>query len=169
MSPSAGPGGMALAGWWHRVGAAIVDGIIVAIPLSILGGVAIALIVGDSADEEAGAGAVIGVLLYFIVLPLAGVFVAIVYGGLLMKRAGQQNGQTWGKQFLNIRVVRSDGQPFTFGSAVLREAVIKGLLFGVVGGFFFGIPTLLNFLWPLWDDENRALHDMLASTRVVNA
>ena len=35
-----------------------------------------------------------------------------------------------------------------------------------IGGFFF-IPTLLDWLWPLWDDENRALHDMLVSSHVV--
>lgn len=31
------------------------------------------------------------------------------------------------------------------------------------------LGTLLNYLWPLWDKENRALHDMAASTRVVRA
>ena len=47
--------------------------------------------------------------------------------------------------------------------------MIKYLLFGVVGGFFLAIPTLLDYLWPLWDEQNRALHDMLASSRVVQA
>jgi uncharacterized RDD family membrane protein YckC len=31
------------------------------------------------------------------------------------------------------------------------------------------VPTLLNYLWPLWDDENEALHDKVCSTRVVAA
>ena len=52
-------------------------------------------------------------------------------------------------------------------SALMREFVIKGLLFGTVGGWFLGIPTLLDYLWPLWDDENRCLHDMVAKTHVV--
>ena len=28
---------------------------------------------------------------------------------------------------------------------------------------------IVDALWPLWDDERRALHDMLAGTRVVKA
>ena len=46
---------------------------------------------------------------------------------------------------------------------------VPWLLFGFVGGFFFSIPTLVDYLWPLWDDENRCLHDMVVSTHVVKA
>ena len=31
------------------------------------------------------------------------------------------------------------------------------------------LVSLLDDLWPLWDRENRAIHDMLAGTRVVRA
>ena len=41
------------------------------------------------------------------------------------------------------------------------------VFFGVVGGFFASIPTILDVLWPLWDDENRALHDMIVRTHVL--
>ena len=47
--------------------------------------------------------------------------------------------------------------------------MIKQLLFGFVGGFFFSIPTIVDYLWPLWDDQNRALHDMLRQDHVVSA
>ena len=30
-----------------------------------------------------------------------------------------------------------------------------------------GSPRSLDILWPLWDEENRALHDFIVSTRVV--
>jgi uncharacterized RDD family membrane protein YckC len=30
-----------------------------------------------------------------------------------------------------------------------------------------GLYLLLDYLWPLWDRENRALHDMIARTHVV--
>ncbi len=33
----------------------------------------------------------------------------------------------------------------------------------------FGILTLVDYLWPLWDDQNRAIHDMIAETRVVRS
>jgi uncharacterized RDD family membrane protein YckC len=98
---------------------------------------------------------------------LVAVVVAFVYAPALMQRDGNRNGQTLGKQWVGIRVIRVDRQPYGFGSALVREFVVKNLLFGVVGGFFLSIPTLLNVLWPLWDDENRALHDMVVESRVA--
>ena len=32
---------------------------------------------------------------------------------------------------------------------------------------FFFIPWLLNYLWPLWDKKNQALHDKIVSSYVV--
>ena len=138
--------GRTLAGWWHRVGAALLDALIVGVPIAAL---AVAV-------EPA-----LALLLGFVA--------ALTYYPLLMMRKGDANGQTLGKQVTGIRVVQESGEPFTYGPAALREFAIKNLLFGTVGGFFLAIPTLLDYLWPLWDDENRALHDMLASTRVVQA
>ncbi len=147
--PESPPGtwrGRTLARWWQRFGAALLDGLIVGVPI---GAIAIAV-------EPA-----LGFLL--------GLVAALTYYPLLMMRKGEANGQTLGKQIVGIRVVLESGEPFTYGTGALREFAIKNLLFGTVGGFLLGIPTLLNYLWPLWDDENRALHDMLASTRVVQA
>ena len=31
------------------------------------------------------------------------------------------------------------------------------------------MPTILNYLWPLWDDKNQALHDKIVKSRVVRA
>ena len=87
---------------------------------------------------------------------------------VLMARQGEHNGQTWGKQIVGIRVVRDNGEQVDFGFAFLRDVVVKGLLFGFVGGWFFSIPTLVDYLWPLWDGENRCLHDMVVSTHVVH-
>ena len=50
----------------------------------------------------------------------------------------------------------------------LREVAIKQLLFNVVGGSItFGLASLIDVLWPLWDEENRALHDLLIDTRTI--
>jgi uncharacterized RDD family membrane protein YckC len=86
-----------------------------------------------------------------------------------MMREGQNNGQTWGKQMLGIRVVRDNGEPMSFGWAALREIAVKGLLVSIASSIIPIIPWLLDYLWPLWDDENRALHDMVCSTHVVRA
>jgi uncharacterized RDD family membrane protein YckC len=35
--------------------------------------------------------------------------------------------------------------------------------------FAFVLPYVVDVLWPLWHRENRALHDLTAGTRVVQA
>ncbi len=78
------------------------------------------------------------------------------------------NGATPGKRMVGIRVVTEQGIAPTFGQAVLRESIFKTIVVGWVGGSFF-LPYLLNYLWPLWDDQSRAGHDYMARTRVVKA
>ena len=79
------------------------------------------------------------------------------------------NGQTLGRMVVGIRVVRAKGQPMTFGWAMLREVAVKALLFGIASSLTFGLASLLDVLWPLWDEENRALHDFIVDTRVIRA
>ena len=59
--------------------------------------------------------------------------------------------------------------PFGFGAAVLREVVLKQLAVGIASSIIPFIPWFLDYFWPLWDDQNRALHDMGASTHVIKA
>jgi uncharacterized RDD family membrane protein YckC len=141
-----------LSSWWRRVGAYLLD----AIFTSIVSWVGVTLIYAGS--EVTGA-----------LLVLAGLVVAFFYFPLTMMREGPQNGMTFGKQILGIRVARDDGEQVTFGFALLRQFVVIYLLFNVVGGFLFGIPWLIDVLWPLWDSENRALHDMIVKTHVLEA
>jgi uncharacterized RDD family membrane protein YckC len=68
---------------------------------------------------------------------------------------------------MNIRVVRTSGEPITFWFAMLREVLVKAIGVSLAGTFTFGLAGLLDSLWPLWDEENRALHDFVVSTRVV--
>lgn len=172
MSQSPGQGGFApgpLASWGSRLGAHLLDNLIVFVPFVLIFGFIAAGfgIVGSDADNEdlalGGliAASILGVLLY------AAIY--LLYAPLLMKREGARNGQTWGKQALGIRVVRDSGEPFGFGSAALREVVVKGLAVGVAASIIPVLPWFLNFFWPLWDDQNRALHDMAVSTHVVKS
>jgi uncharacterized RDD family membrane protein YckC len=149
--------GRPLASWGSRVGATLLDILILTVPMAVLIGVIVA--VAFSSD--------VGAVVLGIFLGVTYLVAAFLYAPVLMAREGGGNGQSWGKQIVGIRAVRDVGQPFDFGNAFLREFVIKGLLFGTVGGWFLGIPTLLDYLWPLWDDENRCLHDMVAKTHVV--
>lgn len=148
-----------LAGWGSRAGAYLIDLLVV---LAVVA-VGVLLIVGIAAANDI-AGIVLG-----IIIAIAMLVVLVAYAPYLLARSGQRNGQTYGKQAVNIRVVRDNGQPIDLGQGFLRELVVKGLLFGTVGSLFLYIPTLLNLLWPLWDDQDRALHDMVVSTHVVKA
>ena len=138
MPPTTPAGGAA--GWWSRVGASILDSLIVLVPL-FLAGVA----------SAAGSGALTGLLglVYFAAL--------IFYAPVLL---AVRNGQTWGKQAAAIRVVRMDGSPPGWGAAFGRE--LLKLVFGITG-----VLWLIDVLWPLWQLDNRALHDLAAGTRVI--
>jgi uncharacterized RDD family membrane protein YckC len=151
--------GAPLAGWWSRVGAALLDGLILTVPVIVL--VIIIVVVAAGSDVGAAVVGIVGFLAY--------ILAALFYAPVLMSRGGVNNGQSWGKQIVGIRVTRDSGQQYDLGSAFLREFVVKTLLFGTIGSFFFGLPTILDYLWPLWDDQNRALHDMVVSSHVVRA
>jgi uncharacterized RDD family membrane protein YckC len=154
--PPAGAGGVAvgeLSGWWRRVGAALIDGLMLGVSGAILGAVFAAA--GGANDDATTA-----------VTLVLGLALGIVYYGALMSRTGANNGQTLGKQAAGIRVVRKDGQPVTFGFAFVREILVKTLLFGYAAIVTLYLATLLNYLWPLWDPENRALHDRIVGTLV---
>jgi uncharacterized RDD family membrane protein YckC len=161
--PIGGPqpwaGTQPLAGWWSRVGAQLLDGLILTVPV-----IAIVVVV-----VVVAAGSDVGAILFGIIASFAYVIAVFFYAPVLMKRPGPNNGQTWGKQALGIRVVRDTGQPVDLGYGMLREVAVKWFLFNFVGGFFFSIPTIVNYLWPLWDDQNRALHDMIVKSHVVRA
>ena len=161
------PVGGQLASWGSRLGAALIDGLVLLVPFLILFFLVFASAVGLSGDDDdVAVGAAIGAGILFLLL--FGI-VSLLYAPLLMMRDGEHNGQTWGKQVLGIRVVRDNGQPFTFGPAALREVVFKQLAVGIASSIIPFIPWFLNYFWPLWDDENRALHDMAASTHVIKA
>jgi uncharacterized RDD family membrane protein YckC len=151
-----------LASWLSRVGAQLIDGLIIGVGAIILFlPIGAALGIAGASDSDAGIGAAVVGLLFWV---LCVTIVAFLYAPVLMART---NGKTLGRMAMNIRVVKTSGEPITFGFAMLREVVVKSIVFGIAGSFTFGLAPLLDVLWPLWDEENRALHDSIVSTRVV--
>jgi len=159
--PESGWVGRPLASWGSRLGAYLIDFLVVLIPVVFLA----AVLFGGATDADSVWGWVGASILY--ALLFAAVF--FLYAPLLMIREGARNGQTLGKQLVGIRVVRDNGLPFGFGAAVLREVVLKQLAVGIASSIIPFIPWFLDYFWPLWDDQNRALHDMGASTHVIKA
>jgi uncharacterized RDD family membrane protein YckC len=158
--------GQPLASWGTRLGAWLIDWLVLLVPAVILFVLIVGGAVGITGDDDASTVAVIGtIVLYALLMAI----VVLLYAPLLMARQGARNGQTWGKQALDIRVVRDNGLPMSFGWAALREVVVKNLAVNVASSIIPFIPWFLNYFWPLWDDQNRALHDMAVQTHVVRA
>ena len=79
-------------------------------------------------------------------------------------RQGQM-GQTLGKTQQNLKLVRDDtGQPVGPGMAFARWLVA-----GLIALFTCGIGGLLDYLWPLWDDQNKRLTDKILKFSVINS
>jgi uncharacterized RDD family membrane protein YckC len=157
--PMAYGGQHVLAGWWSRVGAHLIDGLIIGVGALILFLPIVAA--GLTVDTDAGWAALVAAAIVWIVC-LA--IVALLYAPAMMART---NGKTLGRMATNIRVVRASGEPITFGFAMLREVVVKWIGFGIAGAITGGIVQLVDYLWPLWDEQNRCLHDYVVDTRVV--
>jgi len=105
------------------------------------------------ASEEAVGWVIVG----------AALLASSVYGPLLLIRAGEHNGQTFGKQALKVRSVRADGQAMDLRTALVREFVGKTLL-GLLPFY-----TIVDSCFPLADARRQAIHDKLARTFVVTA
>ena len=152
------------AGWWRRAGAALIDLVVISIPAGLVGAGVFGVTPGE-ADDYRLLAFVLAALAFLLLLAVA----AILYAPLLMRRPGERNGQTWGKQAFGIRVVRTNGVPMDFTWSALREALVKGLGLGFLSTIIPLVPYVLDALWPLWDERNRALHDMVVGTLVVEA
>jgi uncharacterized RDD family membrane protein YckC len=144
-SGGAAPIGPPLASWGQRVGATLVDGLIGAAFVGV--GWLLYAILGSVSDA-------LGV--FCLVL---GYIASIGFQIWNYVRQGQ-TGQTIGKGVLNIRVVRLDGiQPLGVGLSIARYFL----------HIVDGVPCLLGYLWPLWDEKRQTFTDKILSTVVVNA
>ena len=132
----------------RRVLALIVDWIIVGIPTQII-----------SSAFQAGM-----VFIKNPVFPLiaAGFAIIISFSAQIIYEALmllKRNGQTIGKQALQIRVVRVDGSPLSPREAWLRPVV----------RVFTAALCFADYFPAFFTTEKTAIHDMAAGTRVVNA
>jgi uncharacterized RDD family membrane protein YckC len=159
-----------LAHWWPRVGATLLDGLVVA-PVNIA--LALSFHLFTVTHQLNASGTNVPTLHYhhpYVFLLFALVY--MFYTVILICRDGEHNGQTLGKQWVGLRVIRNDGQPVDLKTALMREGLVKTLP-GVIGSLsaLIGVATsffsLLDDLWPLRGKENQAIHDLVAETHVV--
>jgi uncharacterized RDD family membrane protein YckC len=145
------------AGFWQRVGAAILDGLIVGVPAWIVTAILFGLKIATKRIDgtvHVDAGKLFAEV-------LIGSVVVLLYRALL---DGGPRGQTIGKRVVGIRVVDAStgtviGYPRGFGRAGAK------LLFDLL--MYACLIGLLDYLWMLWDAENQTLHDKMVNTYVV--
>lgn len=176
------PDGQVISGWGRRAGALVIDWIVVTVVAGLLGFSWLSQIGSaymDFLDEalqasEPGAVPNQAELMQEIVGPvfalsLLMVAVSFVYNvGLWKWRAA-----TLGQMAFGIKVrLRERPGPLSWGTVLLRWVGKQGYkLFALVPviGLLGSLYALVNYLWPLWDDKNQALHDKLAKTNVVRS
>ena len=78
--------------------------------------------------------------------------------GLYYALSTGYRGQTVGKYLMRLRVVGKEGQRIGYGRALLRWVLYQVSL----------LPFLLGLIWIFVDRQNRAWHDGLCGTRVVD-
>lgn len=151
--PPASPG--------RRLGAKVIDGLLLVVALGILAGVLIGVVVQPhavtttsvdgvtSTTIDRGIGGIVAVVL-----------LALLLGFLYDPVLTALRGGSLGKAMLGLRVVRTDGSRVGWGAAFGRSAVAAGIGFLPFGG-------LLDSLWCTWDPRRQCVHDKAAGTLVV--
>lgn len=149
------------AGFLPRVGAALIDGVLM---LVLMAPFVIWLAVGwekESGPCRASSALVCetatsGSIAMLVACLAAFLIVLVLYEVIMIGRSGQ----TLGKMATGIKVIDNrTGAPLSYGSSFGRwfmKVVVNQICF-------------LGFLWPLWDDENQGLHDKVVGSWVVRA
>lgn len=141
-----------LASWGRRFAAIVVDNLLLLIPTAV----GIVLIALDNFRDGIAPIAIVG-------LVILGLTLTVGHAAYFTILNGNERGQTYGKRAFGIRVVDvNEGGPIGYGRAFARWAV------PFVINLIFGVFSLVDNLWPLWDARNQALHDKFADSIVVS-
>ena len=143
-----------------RLGARLIDWIIMAIAFVILLVVGIGSAIGIGSNEDEEAAMSLGVLL---LTPLLIAAVGVAYEVTMIALKGQ----TLGKMATSIKVVRADnGLLPGWGKSIGRWIIPVILLFVPVVGWLLAILVYVSLTW---DKVRQGWHDKAAGTLVVKA
>src|ERR1043166_265711 len=137
------------AGFWIRLGAKFIDGLIIMIvtlPFSFIFLISFVFNPGSMPDLKK-------ILMQQSIVVLLGTLVRLLYTWLLVGRYGA----TPGKMLVGIRIVTADGQRISYPRAFARywaEIVSQ-------------LTCNIGYILAAFDDEKRTLHDHMCNTRVV--
>ena len=163
--PPHGPG--ALANQGRRLGARLLDALVLLPVFLGLAAIAIAIVAPHAGpifpktnpgyDAPVQTPGFVWIYLAVIATFLVAGFVMVVYETIATARYGRTLGKAW----LHIRPIRTDGSPLGWGRSFGRV----GLYW--LSGFLSWIGAL-DALWCLWDANQQCLHDKAVDTLVIN-
>jgi uncharacterized RDD family membrane protein YckC len=125
------------AGFWVRLGAAILDVLIIGVPLAI-----ISYLVTGNAEDNAFTSSVN--LLYSVLVPVV------------------WSGYTVGKKIVGVRIAKVNGEKLGFGTMLLRT-----LVGGLVYALTLGLAAIVSAFMVGIREDKRAIHDFIAGTYVT--
>ncbi|MGA4958105.1 RDD family protein [Streptomyces lavendulocolor] len=141
--PGMGGGMPPYAHWGRRVGAHLLDMLIILGPLYAIVGISGAT--SSSGEPQLGAIIVLPLMVYTLTMAV-----------LQLVKEGK-TGQTIGKKALGICLLReADGRPLGVGMAFVRK----------LAHFLDSVACYLGWLWPLWDEKKQTFADKVCSTAV---
>lgn len=135
--------GMNYAGFWIRLGAKIIDGLITGVV-----NIVVAIPLGIMASGEGGAAMALAVF-----QQLVGLLIPVLYNTWFVGRFAA----TPGKMTCGLRVVTAEGGKVSYARGLGRS--FAELLSGII--------LAIGYIMAGFDAEKRALHDRICGTRVV--
>jgi len=137
-----------------RLGAVLLDGLVVAVPAMLIA--MLVPVMSNGAGQPSAAGMVLVMLFGLGAIAFVTMQLVLLY----------RHGQTIGKKLIGIRIVRSDGKRAGLGRIFLLRSFVPGLIGAIplLGPIF----SLVDILF-IFGEERRCVHDLIADTIVVNA
>lgn len=127
------------AGFWIRLGAALLDGIIIGVPLYVL-----SLIISGDTNRDVWTDILSA--LYSLLVPVF------------------WNGYTIGKRICGIRIRKIDD----FMPPTLWTMIKRNIIAGLVYGLTCGIAVIVSAVMVGVREDKRSIHDFIAGTEVVH-
>jgi uncharacterized RDD family membrane protein YckC len=119
---------------------------------ALLGGLLAVASSGMGSDNLAGGMCCVMIVLF----PVSTLVVGIFNRVYLVSTRGSSIGQG----VMKLKVVDANGNLLSFGTAMLR-------LLAQIGLGLIPLGSILDLLWPLWDDKRQTLHDKAVSSFVI--
>jgi uncharacterized RDD family membrane protein YckC len=136
----------ALAGFWRRFAAYIIDAVALGVVVAIIQAILSAIFGSDNSGMVVRGG-------------LVGLVLGVLYFGYMWSR----DGQTLGYMAMGLRLVRASGGSVPFTVAVLRYVVIY------LSFLLCALPAIVSAFMIGMSQQKQGIHDAMVGTLVVRA